>query len=294
LRLALLVPLALTLVAAKPAPRSGTLVLDAAAPFVDVTIEGVPLRLRVDLDQRDMVELDPAAASRLPVQWEDGFDADLGGERLPGRAASVQAETAGRKLALAIATHDRAIGAGVDGIIGPLQLPYAAIRFVRPQAAPQPFRRYAMTWTDESGLTVRQGEVAVQLALARDTLASRAGGILLARAHGGRWSGPYARVPGPFGIARPVRAIAFATPPHLLGFAVPTLRVRTADFGGGLSMPEDAPTEGDITISRRMPAQHRWPVVILGREYLDGCAEIAFTVEPPTLDLACPATAAGG
>lgn len=285
---------ALFLAAAKPAPREGILTLDAAAPFVDIIVAGIPLRLRVDLDLHDMAELTPAAAARLPVEWEDGHDADLGGVQLPGRAAATLATVAGRTVPLGIVTHGQACCSGADGAIGPLQLPYAAVRFVRAGAPPRPVRRYPMVWDATTGLVVRQGEVLVQPSLARTTMASRAGGILLARGHGGRWSGPYLRQPGPFGIERPVRDIAFAMPSDLLGFAMPALRVRTADFGGGLAMPEDEAMAGDIRVSRKMRPQSRWPVVVLGREYLDGCAEITVTAEPPTLDLACPAAAAGG
>lgn len=275
--------------AAQPA-RSGELVLDADAPAITLMVAGVPLRLRVDLDQRDVVELNPDAAARLPLQWQDGFVADLGGVRLEGRQASGEVEIAGRRMALPFSTHGRPCCAGVDGAIGPMLLPYATIRWRRAAPGVEGRRRYAMTADAQDGLSVQDGGVAVQLSLGRPvTLASRAAGVMLAERHGGRYSGAYEEVAGPFGVPRAVRPVSFARPPVLLGFALPVLRVRTGDFGGRLTMPEDRAQPGDIRVERRRRTQRAWPVVVLGRDQTDHCREIAFHADSLTLDLACAA-----
>ncbi len=286
--------LALLAAAAAP-PRAGTLTLDADRPVIGVVVAGVPLTLRVDLDQRDVVELNPAAVARLPLRFGEGFTAQVGTVELPGREAAAEATIAGRKHPLLLSTHGRECCAGVDGAVGPVALPYATIRFVRAVPGAMARRRYVMTDDGDGGLSVAQGPVAVGLSLSAPvTVASRAAAIRLSDAHGGRYAGPYAPVAGPFGVARPMRPVAFARPPVLLGFALPRLMTRATDYGGRLAMAEERPAPGDIVVAGRVRPQREWPVVTMGREVLDGCGEIVFHADTLALELACDARGAGG
>ena len=63
---ALLISSALLLIGAHKPPPSGDLALDLADPVIMVEIQKVPMRLRVDLDRQDSIELNPTAAARLP------------------------------------------------------------------------------------------------------------------------------------------------------------------------------------------------------------------------------------
>lgn len=287
------VPLALAAlltVAASGPKREGEITLDAAMPVVEAEVNGVRLRLRVDLDQRDTVELNPDAAARIGAKLRPGYDAVLGGLRLPGQLAPVTARIGGRKVKWIVTTHGRACCEGVDGALDPLRLPYRTVRFTRAGPAYAPVR-YAMTEGMTEGLLVAQPPVSVQLSLGhRRTVASRAAGVLLAERHGGRFAGPYGEAEGSFGVMRPARPVAFADPPVLLGFTVPSLLMRTADFGGGMQMPEERPAEGDIVVARTVAPQRAWAIVVIGRDYLEGCTEIAFHADIKALDLACDFT----
>src|SRR6187402_843222 len=118
----------------KPAKPSGELLLDAANPVVQVELAGVPLRLRVDLNRQESVELNPAAAARLPVKWEPGMPIEIGRIRLESRIALAELTIYGRTAPTQVAEHGRDCCAGVDGAIGPDLLSYATVRWHRPEA----------------------------------------------------------------------------------------------------------------------------------------------------------------
>lgn len=268
-----------------PVPPADELVLDIRDPVVTVAIAGVPLRLAVSLDTRDTVELDPQAAARLPLAWEARGAIEVGRVILPGREAHAEGEIGGRRVAIVLTTHDRPCCAGADGEIGPEQLPYGRIRFVRPggsgamtRAVP---RRLPASVSPRAGLVATAGDgadaIMIKFAFARaDTVATAAAAAILAGRLGGAWTGAARSMTLALGVARPVRALRLGSPAMLAGFAVDTLLVRTADFRGGRIMPGDPAPPADLVVTARSrPSQHDWPAVSLGRDVLDRCAEIA-------------------
>ena len=110
-----------------PVRPQGELALDAADPVIDAVIEGVPMRLRVDLDAHDSIELNPAAAKRLGIKYEASVDVYVGRVRLPGRAAIAKVRIGAVERLLQVAEHGRICCAGADGTIGPQLLPYRRI-----------------------------------------------------------------------------------------------------------------------------------------------------------------------
>lgn len=289
----MLVALLLTLATAPP-PVADELVLDIEQPIIEATIAEQKLRLRVDLDGRDAVELSSAAASRLAIEFERGPDAEVGRISVPTRRATASVSFAGRPVDLALETHPGDCCYDVDGTISTALLPFGAIRFVRPGAPPAPQeQRLAMASNPMSGLYHRvltpNGRVFVMFSLQhRDTVATAASGAILAQTFGGHFTGPSFYVDRWFGVPRPVRTIAFARPATLAGFAVDRALVRINDFRGGFALPSDAAREGDIAVKgRARRSQHAWPAIVIGREYLDSCSEIRFQREPSELLLRC-------
>lgn len=279
----------LALLAAMPL-RAGTLTLDADRPVIAVTVEGVPLILRVDLDQGDVVELNPGATARLPLKFGEGFVAQVGNVELPGRQVAAVAIIDGVKRPLLLSIHGRDCCVGVDGALGPMALPYAVVRFERRVSGATTAARYVMADDGDGGLSVAQGPLAVRLTLAGETVASRAAAVRLSDAGGGRYAGPYLPTPGPFGVMRSMRPVAFSTPPVILGFTLPRLMTRATDYGGRLAMPEERAEPGDIVVARAVRPQREWPLVTIGREYLDGCAAIIFHADTLALELDCDFT----
>jgi len=273
-----------------PAP-SGELVLDAANPVVEAKIQGVPLRLRVDLDQQDSIELNPAAAARLPVVWESGLAMDVGRVRLDSRIAAAQLQIAGRTVPSRVSAHGRDCCTGLDGAIGPDLLPYASVHWRRADApAPTDTMPLLLEANPSTGLSAASDIDGVRLRFAfaqPATVGTAAAGAILARLWGGRWSGSAGRVTLAFGISRPARTIAFARPGMLAGFRFDQLQVRISDFAGDEKLPSDPNRTEDIVISHRLSRQHAWPAVTLGADRLSRCAEIVYYAVPRSLTLRC-------
>jgi len=281
----------LLIAARAPQPPLGDLVLDAADPVVAVEIAGVPLRLRVDLDRQNNIELNPAAAARLTVKWEDGYALDVGRVQLSSRIALVAMTIAGRVVPSQVADHGRDCCAGVDGVIGPDLLPYASVHWQRRQApVPTASLNLLLTVSPTTGLSAPTdaGDVRLRFALDQDeTVGTAAAGATLARAWGGRWNGPSRHVVLAFGISRPARAIAFARPGLLAGFRIDPLLVRISDFPGDEKLPADPSRADDVVVSRHLQRQHAWPAVIIGADRLSRCADIIYYAVTRSLTLHC-------
>jgi len=288
----LLIASALVLTGAhKPPPPSGELVLDATDPVIAAEIQKVPMRLRVDLDRQDSIELNPAAAARLPVKWEKGEPIDVGRVPLPSRVAGVALKVGGRILPAEVSEHGRDCCQDTDGVIGPDLLPFATVRW-RNASAPLPTASLVLPLdaNDTTGLSAASevGKVRLRFALgAPDTISTAAAGARLARLWDGHWAGGEQRAMLIFGIARPARPMRFARPGRLAGFPFDQMLVRISDFAGDEKLPADPRRAGEIEIARHLGRQPTWPAVTIGSDRLSRCAEIVYTAIPRSLTLHC-------
>ncbi|WP_420136343.1 hypothetical protein [Sphingomonas sp.] len=277
--------------AARPPQPSGELVLDASNPVIMVQIADISVRLRVDLDQQNSVELNPAVAARLPVAWEDGMEMDVGRVRLPGKTAHAMLRVGSREFPIQVSQHGRDCCQGSDGAIGPNLLPFATVRWRRPDALPPTgSRSYPIADNAMTGLSAEAETSKLRLRFAltqQHTVGTAAAGAILSRNRGGHWNGDAGRVTLAFGISRPAREIAFDTPVRLAGFRFDSLLVRTSDFAGGEQLPTDPVDPRDVVITRHLQRQQAWPAITLGLEHLSRCAELTYTALPRTLTLRC-------
>lgn len=249
------------------------------------------MRLRVDLDQQESIELNPAAAARLNVQWERGYDLEVGRVRLPSREAPVRMRIAGRLIPTQVSEHGRDCCVGSDGAIGPDLLPYAIVRWRNP-SAPSPAMPLTLPveTNSETGLSVPAGVAGVRLRFAFTlprSVATASAGARLARLWGGSWAGPPGRIPLAFGTARPARAMVFVRPDRLAGFRFDRMMVRTGDFEGQEKLPEDRALPGELVVRKGLPPQHGWAAVTIGADRLARCAEIVYRAAPRSLTLDC-------
>jgi len=275
---------------ARRAP-SGTLALDAANPVISVAIEGVPLRLRVDLNQQNSVELNPAAAVRLPVKWEKDEPTDVGRVRLDSRVARAAMRVDGRVVQTQVSEHGRDCCADSDGAIGPDLLPYATVRW-RNALAPPPAASlsFPLVVSPDDGLSAPAGVANVRLRFALGqarSVGTAAAGATLSRLWDGRWDGPPERVILIFGVTRPARIIAFAGPSRLAGFRFDRLLVRISDFAGDEKLPADPARGDEIVVSHRLSRQQARPVVLIGADRLSRCTEVVYQALPRSLTLHC-------
>ena len=282
-----------------PPPPTGELLLDMNDPVIAVMIGEVPLRLRVGLEAKRLIELNPDAAARLAAsppakafRFEPGAEAQVGRETLQGIEAAAPLTINKRRMIVTIASHGRDCCAAADGEIGIGLLPYATIRFVRAgMADPGRSADFAIADNDETGpeTTIMSGNVTirVQFALARaESVATSSAGALLAQAHGGRLSESTPTIAA-FGIARPTAMLAFPRPVTIAGFRFDQLPVRTADFAGQVAFPADPADDGEIIVRKKIEQQRAWPVVLIGRDRLDRCSEALFDTIGKRLTLRC-------
>ena len=275
----------------KPPPPSGDLVLDAADPVIAVEIQNIPMRLRVDLDRQDSIELNPASAAKLPVKWEDGSPMDVGRVRLVNHVAGILLKVEGRTLPAEVSQHGRECCAGVDGVIGPDLLPFATVRWRNASApAPTASQFLALETSETTGLSAASDAANVRLRFALgvpETIGTAAAGAELARLWGGRWNGDERRVTLVFGITRPARPMVFAHPGLVSGFRLDHLLVRLSDFAGDEKLPSDPARAGEFVVTHHLDRQRAWPAVTIGADRLSRCAEIVYTANPRSLALHC-------
>ena len=264
--------------------------LMAADPVVSVEIQKVPMRLRVDLDREDSIELNPASAAKLPVHWQNGASLEVGRVTLPSHVAGALLTIRGRALPVEVAQHGRDCCAGVDGVIGPDQLPFVTVRW-RNATAPRSTGRQVLPLdsSEAIGLSAASGAgVRLRFAFEQpETIGTAAAGAALARLWGGRWNGTERRAPLVFGVTRPARMMAFAHPGTLAGFPLDRLLVRLSDFAGDEKLPADPLLAGEITVAHPLQRQHAWPAVTIGADRLSRCAEVVYAATPRSLTLDC-------
>lgn len=265
--------------------------LDAADPVIAVEIQGVPMRLRVDLDRQDSIELNPAAAARLPVKWEDGEPMDVGRVRLASHVAGVLLKVDRRVVPAEVSQHGRDCCAGVDGVIGPDQLPYANIRWHNASApTPTASQLLLLDASETTGLSAASDAANVRLRFAlgvSETIGTAAAGAELAKLWDGHWNGDERRVLLVFGVSRPARPMAFAHPGIVAGFRLDQLLVRLSDFAGDEKLPTDPARAGEFVIAHHLERQRPWSAVTIGTDRLSRCAEIVYTAIPRSLTLHC-------
>jgi hypothetical protein len=273
----------------RPQVSSTPLVLDAADPVITVTLQGVPMRLRVVLDQRNSIELNEDAAARLDLPWDPDAGLNVGRITLPSESAIADFTLGSLKGKIQVSHHHRACCDGVDGEVGPDLLPFPSVRWERRDApAANGERALLLEHSDLFGLASPAGELLLRFDLVRaDSLATAASGAILARDWGGDWAGDTHTIRAAFDVKRPVRLMAFRNPGNLAGFRFDALLVRTLDFPSRDALPSDPVAPGDIVVARPIERQRPWPAVTLGTDRLNRCAEIIYTAEPRSLTLRC-------
>ena len=288
-----------------PPPPLPPLVLDAAAPIVTVTIDGQPLRLRVDPGTAQHVEINAGTARRLgleiPGRLVGGKPVDQGRSMTQVGKTNVSEVTSdeivryeGREVPLTLAWPKSDPVAGADGLINPRHLPHDVVRWVqRPVTAADVRTLLPMRWDASKGLVgpVAVGAESIDVVIAPsapETLATAATASILAAGHGGRLTGPARDVAISHGVTRPVRDVVFAAPVDIAGVRLPRVAARVFDWSGRTEVPDADLLPGEAIVGGRAGTQRQWAKLAIGADHLDECAEIVWTREPLAIELMCP------
>lgn len=280
---------------AKAKAPVGVVTLDMTDPVITAIVNGVALRLRVGLEQKNVIELNPASVGGLGITFEPGFDADVGRTKIPGISATPPKPIMidGRPVIALLSSHGRDCCTGVDGAISATLLPYAAVRFVRFGVAPADHVIDLIVQDDdehglETSVAAGKEQVFLQFSLQRaDSVMTWSAGAILAQSHGGHFIGPALETIAAFGVKRPARMVAFDRPVTLAGFRFDRLPARIADFAGHYEYPRQGEEDADIVVKGHIKQQEPWPVILIGRDRLDGCTEITLDRQAHRLSLRC-------
>lgn len=296
---------------APPPPRS--LVLDAASPFIDATIAGKPVRLRVEVGAQRMVHINRSAARRLgflaaervlagmlALREAGSWGVRVGRTTVRGEWSAEEVAFAGSPPAgrLQVGWDGRDHWSDADGAVSPAVLPYDTVRVVRrPAASADRITPFPVRWRDDAHLagTAMVGGKPIDVQLEPEmprTVATATAGTLLAAALGGALTGPPERALVTLGVERPVRLLALDRPFEVAGVATRIVPVRVTDWAGDNKPPRDAdadPTPDEIAVTGRQQRLRAWAMVALGADLLAPCAEIAWEAAARQFVLTCPA-----
>lgn len=285
---------ALSLLAA-PA-RAADLVVDAGSDFlIEATINGHPVRLRVDPETSGYVILNPDTVARIGLRRSMlGSRTQIGPVRLTGSSKVARVALGGvtgdRRV---VWLTDRAAVAGADGLIGPADMPYNRVTFQLRAARPGEARfELPMAFERSYGLffpmSLGGQEMRFQLTLTKaETMATAAAGAHIAALHGGVWIGDARDQLIDFGVVRPVRPLALAQPVLLNGLYLGRLLVRTGDNRGNLTLPPEPDADPDEVVVAGESRQRAAFNVTLGRDRLSECSRLVWDNGTRRMSLDC-------
>lgn len=269
--------------------------------LIDVTINGLPLRLEVRPEAADAPTLNPDVAARLKLKpGMFGFITVVGPERVSGDSAVHKVDYGAGAKNQRIFWADRASSTIADGTISPASLPYKRVRFRL--AEPVPGERAQQLPLDNFGflgrggigttLAVDGGEIRFQFSLQRpETLTSAPTGNWLARNRDGRFTGQPKQTLIYFGIQRPTREMTLAQPIPIAQSLLMTVDVRYSDYGDASGIAEQAPEGADsdeIVVVARKDRKVDLRIVA-GRRFLQGCSSLLYDLQQRNLTLSCKA-----
>lgn len=273
---------------AAPAP-TGELVLPAEAPFIELKVNGVQLKLKVQFDHQNGIMLNAVAAARAGLgRGERKYIVEIGPVTIEGRRSLVTFTMRGATTKIPVAWMPRDVASDADGVISPHWLPVAAVRLQRKHPA-EGEREFAVATRFELyhgihvPITASGQRIAVSFTAARPrTYAMAAAAALIGAEHGGSFSGEKGLERISHGVSRPVRTMRLDRPLRIGPLEVSSLAVRSADFRGKHLLPAIPSEEvtGDITVTGVRLSQQPEYRVVVGLDVLESCSSI--TYEPPT------------
>lgn len=265
----------------RPAFAADLVVSAADGYLIDATINGQPVRLRVDPETSGYIVLNGATAARLGLRRTMiGVQTRIGPVRLTGssRVAELSiGDWTGRRR---MAWLDREAAEGADGLIGPADMHYDRVTFeIAPSRPGERTVELPLEWERSFGLfhPLRIGDqiVRVQFSTSKPaTLATAGAGAHLAAQLDGVWTGEARDALIEFGVVRPVRPLRFGRPLEIAALGIDGLLVRTGDNRGDLSLPPEPDADPDEVVVTAGSRQRALFTVHVGLDRLLDCSRL--------------------
>lgn len=280
--------------AAAPAQR-----VVAIGDLLTAQVNGAPVQLRVDPAGTAMPLIDDAAAMRAGLKPSMiGIGYAVGPQKVLGRTALVPVDLGAGPAKHRVGFTAHRYAAAAEGSIGPAGLPEPMVRF-RLRAPLPNERTVTLPMGDQGGFAARWGERFAIVTVGgspmrirfdpyhRRTLATAGAAVRLAAANAGTMSGATGKTEIAFGIDRPVREMALATPLQIGPFAISRLGVRTSDFGSIADVPGDPEDPDEVMVTARHKHDPNSDRINIGSDLLDHCSSILFDTAHKQIALTC-------
>ena len=286
----------LLLLGAQPAAAADLVLDPAGGAVVEAVVNGVPLRLKVELDLLPGLTLNADAAARAGLgEGEGRWTERIGPLTLRGRSSEVDLILAGVPTKALVRWRDSPAAIGADGAVSIYSLPFDSVSIIR--AAPTPAERqlsFATRLHENDGihysLPVGRHRVAVRFSLSRPrTTAPAAAAAVIAEQQGGRLGDERGVEEIAPGVERPVRLLRLGRPLAVGGLLVPVVMARTADFRGRhqLAWAEEANANGEIVVTGARASQEALYRITLGLDVLGRCSSATYRRSTGELRLRC-------
>jgi hypothetical protein len=259
--------------------------VSAADPVIYVSINGQPLRLKVDLGTRAAVILNPDAARRAGLLHRSRINMRVGPVNLVGSQDNeARFEMAGQSWAGRVMWFDRNYLPGeFDGVISPYHLPYQQIKFEGPGEGSGKAFALPATYNSDWGLytphRVDGKRIRVRFSLVQEkSISTAAVGALIAKSQGGLLTGaPQRRLIG-WDVQRPAQKLMLERRWPVGAFQIPELLVRLRDYRGKHVLPlTEAELEaGHIMVTGKGANQGAEMFMTLGTDVLGNCRSITY------------------
>lgn len=288
---------ALLLLAATAPPAERIVAGDG---IVDATVNGLPLRLRIEPGAPGLPLVSQAFAARAGLKCGGllcfGVAYGVGRENAYGKTVVARfgwGANKAEKRRVGWLSRDYAMPA--DGAIGPAGLPEPVVRFaLRPPRTGErtvalPLERGGLfsDWgASRAVLTVGAEKILVRFDPDhRRSLATAAAGVALARAQGGVLTAERGTQEVRFGIERPYRVLTLERPLAVGPVTLASLGVRVTEGGGANTIPQEGDDPSEVVVTAK--GKKTGMVLSLGADALGRCSAIVFDKPAKLVRLTC-------
>lgn len=274
--------------------------------LINATVNGHPAKLLVRGDWMSYPTLNPDATEKFGIRSNVfastlGIQAVVGTTTIPGHTGKAKFLIDGRESNLRALWFDKPAASQLDGVVGPAGLAPSEIRLNTGVKVEHPTLSSVPIQVNNNKIgtqiTIDQTPVFVMFNPLREhTIASAAAGQAISAMHGGKWTGSSHTETADFGIERPVRELALATPIEVGALRIQKMLVRDYSRVSGVtedSTAQDAQDPSEVTLpavtvtadTKSKIKPHYY--LTLGRDVLGQCDSITFNKATNRIDLSC-------
>jgi hypothetical protein len=271
--------------------------------LINVEIEGRALRLEVRPDAAGAPTVNPAVAQRLGFKpGMFGFIINIGPTKVMADSAVHKIGFGGKPEKQRILWATRDVSTIADGTISPSSLPYKRVTFqLNTTASSERSYRYAL---DNFGFLGRVGigttiaaqdkKMQVIFSLIRDqNLVSAPTGNWLASNYQGAFNGAAMSTVIYYGVERPTRPMALASPLVIGDLALSNVSVRVSDYGDASGIVEQSTATGptatddqEIVVTGKNNKDIDLRVTV-GKDVLNRCSSLTYNLDKREIRMSC-------